>query len=155
VNDSFDAQAIVGAQIRNLLSAYNYFGDRSMTDKLAELFAPDGVLETSGSGSLVGRDAIANYLTERHKTRKTIDEGVAYTRHHLATTYVFDVQPQRASAHSYFQVLTKSGIDHWGSYDDQLALSDGTWVIAHRRVSVDGHSATSWRPHAADAASQH
>jgi hypothetical protein len=74
-----------------------------------------------------------------------IDEGVAMSRHHIATTHIFDIEESRASAHSYFHVLTPSGMDHWGSYSDEVVRVDGQWLIAHRRVAIDGHSPTSWR----------
>jgi hypothetical protein len=132
-------------EIRNLLSAYHYFGDGGMAAEYAELFALDGVLETSGSGTFAGRSVIAEYIAARQAARASHDSRLSQTRHHLATVYVYDVQDNTARANSYFQVLTPYGRDHWGSYRDELVNIDGEWKFARRVVTIDGQSDVSWR----------
>jgi hypothetical protein len=132
-------------EIRNLLSEYHFFGDQGMATEYSELFAPEGVLETSGSGNFEGRAVIAEYLAGRHQARTALDGRLNQSRHHLASVYVYDVHDDEARAHSYFQVLTPYGRDHWGSYRDQLVRIEGRWRFARRVVTIDGQSEESWR----------
>lgn len=132
-------------EIRNLLSQYHFYGDQGMAGEYSSLFAEDGVLETSGSGTFTGRTVIADYLAARHDARLTIDTQLNQSRHHLASVYVYEIDGNTARAHSYFQVLTPLGRDHWGSYKDQLIKVGDEWKFARRLVTIDGQSDSSWR----------
>ena len=45
-----------------------------------------------------------------------------------------------ATASSYFATYTEIGLDHWGRYQDRLVRLDAAWLLAHRKVRVDGAS---------------
>jgi hypothetical protein len=50
----------------------------------------------------------------------------------------------RVEVSSYFAVHTDVGLDHWGRYRDVLVPSDeGRWLLAHKRISVDGFASDS------------
>jgi SnoaL-like domain len=131
--------------IRNLLASYHFYGDNHLTEAQAGLFAQDGILETVDSGTFRGREAVAGFLRSRHERRDAIDESLRRSRHHLATVYIAQATATSAEVHSYFQLLTPHGLDHWGTYDDSLIHDGNRWLFALRRVRVDGMSAHSWR----------
>ena len=72
-----------------------------------------------------------------------LDAGEAYAQLHVAKW--LDVTAGRATATSYFFVLTEIGPDHWGTYRDQLARDDasGSWLFTERNVTVEGRTAPS------------
>ena len=59
-------------------------------------------------------------------------------RHHVSSVKIDLTGPDTASAASYFLVFTEVGLDHWGRYADRLVRAGGSWLIAHRKVRLDG-----------------
>ncbi|MGH3579203.1 MAG: hypothetical protein ACRDU0_16820, partial [Mycobacterium sp.] len=51
----------------------------------------------------------------------------------------------------YYQVLSQSGLDHWGRYLDRYGVVDGRWYFLHRREFLDGSVPNSWTPAGRDA----
>jgi hypothetical protein len=104
--------------VRDTLARYNHAGDRGRVGELAEQFTPDGVLEIHGGTRMEGRAAIAAGLGGA--VRRGI-EGAApgaappVVRHHVSSVLIHDVTPERAEVASYFAVLTRDGLDHWGA----------------------------------------
>jgi hypothetical protein len=128
--------------VRDTLARYNHAGDRGRVGELAEQFTPDGVLEIHGGTRLEGRAAIAEGLGGA--VRRGI-EGAApgapppIVRHHVSSILIHDVTPESAKAASYFAVLTRDGLDHWGRYRDILVPCGGRWLLSHRLVRVDAY----------------
>lgn len=128
--------------VRETLARYNHAGDRGRVGELAEQFTPDGILEISGGARMEGRAAIAEGLGG--SVRRSIDGTAAgelppIVRHHVSSVLIHDVTSDRAEAASYFAVLTREGLDHWGRYRDVLVPCAGRWLLAHRFVRVDAH----------------
>lgn len=126
--------------VRETLARYNHAGDRGRVSELAEQFAPDGILEIHGGARMEGRAAIAEGLGGA--VRRSIDSAAPgglppIVRHHVSSVLIHDVTPERAEAASYFAVLTRDGLDHWGRYRDVLLPYGGRWLLAHRFVRVD------------------
>jgi 3-phenylpropionate/cinnamic acid dioxygenase small subunit len=123
--------------IRDLLARYNFYGDRGRFDELLELFADDATLVTD-SATYVGRAAVRQLFVG------TVDDDPQRIRHFTSTVVIDLTAHDRASARSYFQVLTGGGVDHWGTYRDVLVCLDGQWRFARREVRVDGMTPGGW-----------
>jgi hypothetical protein len=125
--------------IRDTIARYNHAGDRNRVDELASQFTPDGILEIHGDAQFAGRTAIAEGLSSRRRRRaEQAPPGPApLVRHHVSSVLIYDITSERAGADSYFAVLTREGLDHWGRYRDVLVPCDGRWLLAHRVVRVD------------------
>jgi hypothetical protein len=133
-------EALAREAIRYTLSVYNSSGDRGRLDELAAAFAPDGILEFSGS-RFVGRAAIIEALGGTveltHKSATAPDGPAPLVRHHLTTSRIELVNDREAQGWTYFFVVTGVGPDHSGVYVDRFAALDGRWLITHRRVKID------------------
>jgi hypothetical protein len=125
-----------------VIARYNHAGDRGRLDELVLCFTEDGVMQLADVPELRGRDAIRGYLEgvvrdlAEATTRATL-------RHHVASILIELTGADTANASSYFSVYTEVGLDHWGSYRDQLARVGEAWLLAKRRVHVDGATPSS------------
>lgn len=131
------AEAIAREGIRDVISRYNHAGDRGDLDGLVACFAEDGVLDLAGLDALRGRDAIRRHLAG------VVDDLAARTRrallrHHVSSVRIELDGADAARAASYFLVFTEVGLDHWGRYGDRLVRRGDGWLLAHRKVRVDG-----------------
>jgi 3-phenylpropionate/cinnamic acid dioxygenase small subunit len=124
--------------IRDLLARYNFCGDRGRFDELLEMFADDATMVTD-SATYVGRAAIRQLFVNASS-----DDEPNRIRHFTSTVVIELTSPSRASARSYFQVLTDNGLDHWGTYRDVLVRSGNRWVFSRREVRVDGMTPGGW-----------
>jgi hypothetical protein len=134
-------ELVAREQIRDTLGRYNSFGDRGMSAEYAAQFTEDGVLEIRDGVRAQGRDAIAAFLGERvipGSGRSSPPAERPLVRHHLSNILFLEVSPDRARVISYFLRLHRDWPEHWGLYRDLLVPAEGTWLIAHRFVSVDG-----------------
>lgn len=61
------------------------------------------------------------------------------------SVHVEFVSPTEARSSTFFVATSALGSDHTGSYADRFVLdaAKGTWLIAHRAVSIDSAAATS------------
>jgi SnoaL-like domain len=125
--------------VRETLARYNHAGDRGRVGELAEQFTPDGILEIHDGARMEGRASIAEGLggAVRRSIQSAAPGGPPIVRHHVSSVLIHAVTPERAEAASYFAVLTRDGLDHWGRYRDVLVPYDGRWLLAHRLVRVD------------------
>lgn len=123
--------------ICDTIARYNHAGDRGRLDELVRCFAEDGALEIEGEAPQLGRAAIQARLSQvadglRERTQR------ATLRHHVASVRVLLSDAGRAEAYSYFSVFTEIGLDHWGRYADRFVRRGDEWLIAWRKVRVDG-----------------
>ena len=123
--------------IRDLVAHYNLAGDRGWIDDMLGLFAPDATLTVDGVDH-VGLDAIRSVFTDATGPHPEL------IRHFTATLQIDVPAPDHASSRCYFQVLTVSGLDHWGRYADRYTTVDGEWRFSHRSVRVDGATPGGW-----------
>jgi hypothetical protein len=139
--------------IRDTIVRYNSNGDAARWDELEVLFASDAVMDIDGQ-IYEGRPAIMamfravqvsaddDAIPGTQDSPTTMTEWLArgnkpFLRHFTATTQI-DVQSEtRATARSYYCVLTVHGLDHWGRYIDDFTLIDGRWVFARRQHRLD------------------
>jgi hypothetical protein len=123
--------------IRVTMARYNINGDSARLAALADCFTEDGVLEFVGR-RLVGRAEIAKGL----EVPGEFSPDLTLMRHNL-TTSLIELDGDRATGRSYFQVVTNVGLDHGGVYTDTFARVDGQWLIAYRNVRIEWQAANS------------
>ena len=130
-------------EIRNLVAAYNAFGDRGRFDELMGLFEPDAVMEIGDGHTYEGADRIREIFT---RTRSSVTSGAqpSYVQHHTSPVHITMVDQDHATGRAYFSVLMEHGLDHWGRYDDEYRRTDGNWRFARRRVRTDGFTPGGW-----------
>lgn len=130
-------------EIRQLLAAYTWAGDRGRIEELADLFCVHGVLDVGPfGGRWEGRSAIITGLravVNRSSASVPYGANPSPVRHHVSSILITDVGGGRARVRSYF-VHTAVGLDHWGRYFDEVSLELGHWRFAQRMVVVDGAS---------------
>jgi hypothetical protein len=131
--------------IRDLVARYNANGDTGRFAQVIELFAPDAVMELDDGRLHSGRDEIMTIFTGT-RDRVRSDGGPTYLRHMTATHQIDLIDPSAARGRSYYQVLTRVGLDHWGRYIDEYRTVDGTWRFARRKVTLDGRAPDSLFP---------
>jgi hypothetical protein len=135
--------------VRHTISSYTYNADRGRFEELVALFAADAVLEVEGIGGAraEGRDAIRAFFGGVNTDVVSADVPVGRMQHHVSSVWIEVTSPEAARASAYFTVLTGAGVDHWGTYRDQLVHTgdgDGRWLFAHRFVRTDGVTPGGW-----------
>jgi hypothetical protein len=134
--------------ILDTLARYNHAGDGGVADEYAGCFTPDGVMEVRGSEPVVGREAIRQFLEDQ---KASLADAIAAPKiqHFVASHRIQFASPNEASVSAYFMAVTNIGPDHWGRYRDRFVPHDGSWLIEHRKVRVDGAIAGGWQDHRA------
>lgn len=130
-------EAIAREQIRDVIARYNHAGDRGRLDALVACFCEDGVLELPDLPALRGREAIERHLAAVVRELAANTER-ATLRHHVASVRIELAGADAADAWACFSVFTEIGLDHWGGYRDRLVRVGDAWLLANRRVRVDG-----------------
>jgi hypothetical protein len=122
--------------VTHLLTTYQYLADTGKVERLAQLFAPDGMLEI-GAEKFVGPDEVLGLFTRT--SGQFVDADFLPARHHLSSVYVEPQPDGSAKTYACFQFIGTRGLDHWGTYRDVVvpASSDG-WRFKHRRVITEG-----------------
>ncbi|WP_261558357.1 nuclear transport factor 2 family protein [Frankia tisae] len=136
--DNAELRTRVGAA--HLLASYQYFADSGRLGPLVDLFLPDAVFRINDDTN-VGRDAIEAYFRSAGESFRGVD--ILPGRHHLSSIYVDPHAEGGAATYACFQYIGIRGLDHWGTYRDEVVEVDGTWRFARRRVTVEGFAANS------------
>ena len=131
------------AEIRDLISAYNSFGDRGRFDQLLELFAETAVLDINDVRIYEGTDQIKTVFTDSSDSLSK-DDSPSYIQHHTSSTHIEFEGDKKANSKSYFSVFLSNGIDHWGRYEDKFENINGKWLFVYRRVKTDGYLPEGW-----------
>ena len=144
-------ELLVREGVRDTIARYAHAADGGRFADLADLFAPDGVLELGPPDArrFEGRAAIRDFLGSvgsagGRDARPAPDPSPSGIRHHVASTWITVEGPGRVIARSYFLVVTDAGPDHWGRYRDELAPIDGCWRFTHRLALTDGAVPGGW-----------
>ena len=131
--------------VRESIARYAHAVDHGKFEDAAACFSEAGVLEVRGVSTHEGRAAIVD-MFEGAGRKLASTSTDAFIRHHVSSISIeVDVTAGRATATSYFFVLTEIGPDHWGTYRDELTCDDasGNWLFSHRNVTVEGRTAPS------------
>ncbi|HEV7420857.1 MAG TPA: nuclear transport factor 2 family protein [Mycobacterium sp.] len=123
--------------VTHLLTTYQYLADTGKVERLAQLFAPNGVLEIGGD-RYTGVDGVLALF--RDTGARFAGADFLPARHHLSSIYVEPQADRSAKTYACFQFIGTRGLDHWGTYRDvAVPTEDGHgWRFAHRRVITEG-----------------
>lgn len=133
-------ELVAREKIRDTLARYNWAGDAGRTEDLAATFCPDGELEIRGTRTCAAAPRSRVFSAASRPVLAASAGGhIKPVVRHVVTNVLFtDVTADRAHVSSYFTVLTRIGLDHFGRYRDVLVPDDnGRWLIKHRTVSTD------------------
>lgn len=123
--------------VADLLAAYQFLADSGKTRELTGLFVQDAIYRTNTS-ELVGREAIFAFF--RRTTAAFVSANLLPARHHLSSVYIEPRSAATATAYACFQLVGAGGLDHWGTYRDEVVKSADGWRFARREVKVEGHA---------------
>jgi hypothetical protein len=90
-----------------------------------------------------GAEAITAFL-ESSKASRVQLAGATTVRHHVTSLDVELALPGRARATSYFLAVSSAGLDHWGTYRDDLREVGSQWLFERRVVRLKGASPDGW-----------
>ena len=127
-------------EITALLARYAHAVDDGRVEDVVRCFARDGVLAVDEHAPIVGHEALAKPFERlAHRLRRT-DGG--FLRHNVSSVEItsLDEEAGTASVRAYFIVMSERGVDHWGTYADELAVEDGAWRFRRRVVRIEGRS---------------
>jgi hypothetical protein len=117
------------AEIQQTAALYAHVIDRKEWSRLNEIYAADGVYDTSafGLGVHEGLPAITEFLSGRE-----------LSIHHGTNVFVesWDEASNRAYGYSKFLSVTKSGSVHSGQYIDEWVRTAEGWRFQRRASSV-------------------
>lgn len=116
-------------EIRNLIARYAHAADDGRSGDYADLYTPDGVIESQGSRA-VGRAQLV----------ALIDSIYEYSIKHMQMNTAVQVDGNRATAQTDLLMLVMDPKGSWqvsgcARYEDDLVRYDGRWLFS-RRVCV-------------------
>lgn len=132
--DDIELQTRVG--VGDLLATYQFLADGGKTRELSELFLPDAVFRTD-TQELVGREAIFGFFCRTADAFTSA--GFLPARHYLNSVRIEPHSDGGAATYACFQLIGSRGLDHWGTYRDDVVKADVGWRFARRKVKVEGH----------------
>ena len=136
--DDVELRTRVGAG--DLLATYQFLADSGKVRQLSELFLPDAVYRTN-TEEFLGREAIFDFF---HRTAEAfMSADFLPARHHLSSVYIAPHSDGTAATYACFQFVGSGGLDHWGTYRDDVVRTDDGWRFARRKAKVEGHVAGS------------
>ena len=135
-------ELVARESIRDLVARYNANADSGRFDQVLECFAPDALMELDGTPYRGHQEIRSIFIGAAERARR--GPGPVLVRHHTSTLQIDVAGPSEASSRCYYQVLSASGLDHWGRYLDRYGVRNGEWKFLHRREFLDGFAPGSW-----------
>ena len=117
--------------LENMIGIYGYYVDKSMHDDVADLFAPDGVVEILGRGVFYGQDRVRQYMHNLSPVGPR--QGALFN--HMPFQPVIDIAADGKSATVRSRLIVMFGIlntnAQWGAgvYENDFIKQDGVWKI--------------------------
>ena len=131
-----DAEMRTRIGVADLLATYQFLVDAGRIEQAAALFATDGVL-SNGVEDVVGPEGVVEFFGRSKDGFLAADFMPA--RHHLSSVRVEPRPDGTVRASACFQFIGSRGLDHWGTYRDEVVETDGRWLFARRRITVEGY----------------
>ena len=135
-------EATARASVQKTLSDYIRYVDTGRAELLAGLFTEETEYAMAPGIVAHRRDEIVPKVEEL-KTLFATTAEYGRLRHHLALPMVDILGPGQARAFTYFSAVAAAGLDHWGTYRDQLVEIDGEWRFQSRIITLEGAIDTS------------
>jgi SnoaL-like domain len=124
-------ERVARACIAKTLGECTQAGDARKSERYAQCFTEDGVLELDER--LEGREAIRAWMAAPSVIRQSARPAPGFVSHHLTTCRIDFTSATTATVRTYWLVTTAIGLDHNGYYDDQFRRCGEEWLIAHRK----------------------
>lgn len=144
MTDDATREALDRHLILETISRYGYHYDEGDLDAFVELFTDDAVVDITPDPGffplpLRGREAIRlAYAGRLAEVRRT-----AQRRHVQTNTIIHELNDARARASTFLSVFSVphgglAEVRGTGVYDDVLVRHGGRWLLADRRLTMDG-----------------
>ncbi|HVX19092.1 MAG TPA: nuclear transport factor 2 family protein [Acidimicrobiales bacterium] len=132
-------------QILEIIGRYAHAVDARDVTAVAACFTPDGAIEFGDAAPVRGADAIRAFFRDALQAPRMGAQGAS--THLMANTVVtFDGDASASattSAVSFHTAVGRATMVLRGlRYDDTLAQTDGTWLLAHRRHTCTWEAST-------------
>ncbi len=120
-------------ELENLASIYGHYVDKSRHDDVADLFAPEGVVEILGRGVFIGQDRVREYMLQPHAGQRRPARRLAVQPHAPAARRAR--APDGETAHVRSRLFVMFGIMNtnaqWGDgiYENVFVKQDGVWKL--------------------------
>jgi hypothetical protein len=120
-------------ELENLAGIYGHYVDKSRHDDVADLFAPEGVVEIYGRGAFLGQQRVREYMHNLSPGNIGPRQGALFNHMHLQT--VIDVDADGKTAYVRSRPLIMFGIMNtnaqWGGgvYENVFVKQDGIWKL--------------------------
>jgi len=137
-------RVLVREAVGDVVHRYAHAVDRGRLDEATVLFTDEALFEMGGR-RYAGRKQIRAFLEAAGASLPVADVRPNRVRH-MITTQQIDVAASSptATSRSYFVAMIGDAVDHWGHYVDELVAADDRWLIARRRVVIDGAVPGGW-----------
>jgi hypothetical protein len=120
-------------ELENLAGIYGHYVDKSRHDDVADLFAPEGVVEIYARGAFIGQDRVGEYMHNLSPGVIGPRDGALFNHMHLQP--VIDVSADGKHAYVRSRPLVMFGIINanaqWGGgvYENVFVKQDGVWKL--------------------------
>lgn len=136
--DNDEVRTRVG--VADLMASYQFLGDNGRLAELSQLFLPDAVF-TTNSEQFIGPADILEFFGRTGVA--FAGSGILPARHHLSSIHVQPRPDGSASTYACFGLVGSRGLDHWGTYRDEVVATPDGWRFARRKVKIEGYVADS------------
>jgi hypothetical protein len=116
-------------EIMELTSKYNHTLNHFQAEAWADLFTADGVCEGGSGGTMVGRQALIEYVRSKQAA------GRDRERRHITSNPIINGDGNHATLQLYVFTLTlgdKVEVARVAEYDDALVKENGRWKFQRR-----------------------
>ena len=144
-------ELVARESIRDRIARWNANGDAGRFADMVQVLAPEVEFTPTPDVVVHGRDAVLEYLGRLPTSaapdptgRYVPDGGRPSLRHFTSTIQIDLVSEHVARVRSYYQVVSSTGLDHWGRYLDEFGVVDGEWLITRRTITTEGVDPDGW-----------
>jgi hypothetical protein len=131
-----DSELRTRVGVADLMATYQFLADHGKLPELSQLFLPDAVFITN-TEQFIGPAAVLEFFGRTGAAFSST--GLLPARHHLSSIYMEPRQDGSARTYACFGLVGSRGLDHWGTYRDEVVATPDGWRFARRKVKIEGH----------------
>jgi len=135
-----DAELRTRVGVADLLASYQYFVDAGRIRTVSRFFTEDGVFKNNTAEHVGPEGVLGFFLSVRDSF---LGADFLPGRHYLSSIRVEPRPDGSASTYSCFQFVGTRGLDHWGTYRDEVVPVEDGWKFQRREAIVEGAAADS------------
>lgn len=133
---SDEADLRIRVEVADLMATYQFLIDHGYAREVSNLFLPDGVFATN-TAEFIGPAAILKFFQSTGGAFASAE--ILPARHHLSSVLIRPRADGSATTYACFQLVGSAGLDHWGTYRDEVVSTPEGWRFARRKAKVEGH----------------